>query len=76
LAAGQLKGRRDAHDLAHAIERLTIAVIEVAMHTHSAQDGVRFARRAVYIKTAGDEAIDHLLNLRVARAFLHYDDHW
>src|SRR5713101_585167 len=50
-------------------------MIEVAVHSDSTQDGVRFAGGAVHVEAAGDEAVDHMLDLGVARAFLHHDDH-
>src|SRR5262245_13277860 len=50
-------------------------MVEVAVHADGAEDGVRFAGGPVYVETAGDQAVDDVLNLRVGRAFLHYDDH-
>jgi hypothetical protein len=34
-----------------------------------------FAGRAVHVETAGDQAVDDMLDLRVSGAFLHHNDH-
>jgi len=75
LAARELERLRDAHDFAHAFEKLEIAVIEIAMDADGAENGVGFAGGAMNVETGGDEAIDNVLDLRVAGAFLHDDDH-
>src|SRR6266446_1133659 len=75
LAAGELEGLGDAHDFAHAVEQLEIAMIEIAVHANGAEDGVRFAGGAMHIEAAGDEAVDDVLDLGVGGALLHYDDH-
>src|SRR6266478_8373311 len=75
LAAGKLEGLGDAHDFAHAIEELEIAMIEIAVDADGAEDGVGFAGGAMHVEAAGDEAIDDVLDLGVGGAFLHYDDH-
>jgi hypothetical protein len=51
-------------------------MIEIAMYADRAENGVRFASRAMDVEPAADQAVDDLLDLRVGRAFLHYDDHW
>src|SRR6266849_3194054 len=75
LAAGELEGLRDAHDFAHAVEELEIAMIEIAVHADGAEDGVGFAGGAMHVEAAGDEAVDDVLDLGVGGALLHYDDH-
>jgi hypothetical protein len=50
-------------------------MIEVAVHADGTEDGVRLAGGAMDIEAAGDEAINHVLDLGVGGAFLHYDDH-
>src|SRR6266849_5813399 len=75
LAAGEFERLRNAHDLAHAIQQFEVAMIEVAVHAHGAEHGVRFAGRAVNVEAAGDEPVDDMLDSRVSGPFLHYDDH-
>ncbi len=50
-------------------------MIEVAVNADRAKHGVRFASGAVHVKTAGDKAVNHVLDLGVGGPFLHYDDH-
>src|SRR5579862_683295 len=50
-------------------------MIEVAVHADRAEDGLRFAGGAMHVEAAGDKPINDVLDLRVGRAFLHYDDH-
>ena len=50
-------------------------MIEIAVHADGAEHRVRFAGGAMHVESVGDQAIDHVLNLRVGRALLHYDDH-
>jgi hypothetical protein len=45
------------------------------VNSDGAEDGVRFAGRAVNVEAAGDEAVDDMLDLGVGGPFLHYDDH-
>ncbi len=75
LAAGELEGLGDAHDFAHAVEELEIAMIEIAVDADGAEHGVGFAGGAMHVEAAGDEAVDDVLDLGVRGAFSHYDDH-
>src|SRR5262249_41463525 len=74
-AAGELEGLRDADHFADAGEQFEIAVIEIAMNADGPENGVRGACGAVDGQAAGDDAVDALLDLLFAGAFLHYDDH-
>ncbi len=67
--------RSHAHNLAHAFEQFEVAMIEVAVHAHGAEDGMRFAGGAVNVEAAGDKAVDDMLDLGVGSPFLHHDDH-
>jgi len=75
LAAGQLERLGDAHHLAHALQQLKIAVIEIAMDAHGAENGVAGPGRAMHVKAAGDHAVNDVLNLLVGGSFMHDDDH-
>jgi len=50
--------------------------IEVTMNADRAENGVRCACGPVYVKTAGDKAVNYILNLGVCCALLHHDNHW
>ncbi len=75
LPAGQFERLRDAHDFAHAIQQFKIAMVEIAVHTHRAENGVRFSGGAVHVKAAGNQAIDNVLDLGVSGALLHDNYH-
>jgi hypothetical protein len=45
------------------------------MHADGAEDRLRNSCRAMNIESEGDEVIDHILNLLLARSGLHYDNH-
>ena len=39
-------------------------MIEIAVHAHGAENSVRFAGGAMNVEAAGDQAVDHVLDLR------------
>jgi hypothetical protein len=75
LAAGEFEWLRDADNFAHTFKQLKIAVIEIAMHADSTENGVRSAGGPVHIEAAGDNAVDDHLNLLFGGAFVHDNDH-
>ena len=46
--------------------KFKIAVIEVAVDSDGAEDGVGFAGGAMNVEAAADQAVDYVLDLRVA----------
>jgi hypothetical protein len=75
VAAGQFERLRNANDFAHALQQLEIAMIEITMDAYRAQNGVRSTGGTMDVETAGDNAIDDMLNLLIGGVFLHHYDH-
>jgi hypothetical protein len=50
-------------------------MIEVTMNAYGAEHRVRFAGGPVDIESAGNEAVDDMLDLGVSGPFLHHNDH-
>src|SRR5207249_6339223 len=75
-AAGQLVGRCDAVSVLDAFHDFEDTQVEIVLSPDSAQNRVDHAGGAVDVEAQFHQAIDHTLNLLLAGAFLHYDNHW
>jgi hypothetical protein len=75
LAAGEFKRLRDPHHFADTFEKFKVAMIEIAVNADRAEDSVRSTGGAVYVEAAGDDSVDHVLNLLFSGAFVHDDNH-
>ena len=75
LSAGQFERLGDAHDFAHALQQLKVAMIEIAVYADCAEYGVRCAGGAMHIEAVRHQFVDDVLNLGVRCALLHDDDH-
>src|SRR6185295_28082 len=73
--AGELVGRHDAVRFFDALHHFERGDIELFFSAHAAENSMHHARRAVDIESEFDQAIDHILYLRLGGAFLHYDEH-
>ena len=73
--ARQLVGLGDAHHLVHAVHHLDEAGIEPPVAPHRAQHAAQLPGRPVHVELVLHQVRDDLLNLILARALFHHDNH-